>query len=90
MNERIYGIYSIRDRIADSFRSVNLDTNDQTAKRNFAYAVQNTPELQFQSKDLELCRVGSFDAHTGVIMAVTPIEVICRGDEVLNNAQKIS
>ena len=85
MNERVFGIYSLRDRIADVFRSVTLDTNDATARRNFAYAVQNSPELQFQSKDLELCRVGSFDAHTGVISALVPIQVICRGDEVLNH-----
>lgn len=84
MNERVYGIYSLRDRVADVFRSVNLDTNDATARRNFSYAVQNSPELQFQAKDLELCRVGSFDSHSGVITALVPIEVLCRGDEVLN------
>ena len=76
-------MYSLRDRVADAFRSVSLDTNDQTAKRNFSYAVQNSPELEFQSKDLELCRIGSFDAHTGTLVPLTPIQVICRGDEVL-------
>ena len=83
--ERLFGIYSMRDRVADSFRSVNLDINDATARRNFAYAVKNAPELQFQSKDLELCRVGSFDSHTGVVIQMSPIQVICRGDEVLVN-----
>lgn len=86
MNERVIGVYSLRDRTADSFRSITIDTNDMTARRNFAYAVQNSPELQFQSKDLELCRVGSFDVHTGDISALVPIQVLCRGDEVLNNA----
>lgn len=84
--ESILGVYSLRDRTADIFRSVMIDNNDATARRNFAYAIQNSPELQFQSKDLELCRVGNFDTHTGVISAVVPIKVICRGDEVISNA----
>lgn len=86
MNERIFGVFALRDRVADSFRSLMLDSNDATAKRNFAYAVSNSPELQFQSKDLELCRVGNFDSHSGVITAIVPIQVLCRGDEVINNA----
>ena len=85
MNERLFGIYSLRDRVADVFRSVTVDTNDLTAKRNFSYALQNSPELSFQAQDLELCRVGSFDSHTGVITALVPIQVICRGNEVLKN-----
>lgn len=88
MNERVFGVYALRDRVADAFRSVTLDSNDGTARRNFAYAVQQSPELQFQSKDLELCRIGSFDVHSGVITALAPIQVICRGDEVISYDQK--
>lgn len=83
-----YGLYSLRDRVADVFRSVTVDTNDQTAKRNFAYAVNNSPELLFQSKDLELCKVAEFDAHSGVVVPCVPIVVVCRGDEVVKDDQK--
>lgn len=83
-----YGLYSLRDRVADVFRSVTVDTNDQTAKRNFAYAVNNSPELLFQSKDLELCKVAEFDAHSGMVVSCVPIVVVCRGDEVIKDDKK--
>lgn len=83
-----YGLYSLRDRCADVFRSVTVDTNDQTAKRNFSYAVNNSPELLFQSKDLELCKIAEFDAHSGQVMPCVPIVVVCRGDEVIQNDAK--
>lgn len=80
-----FGLYSLRDRLGDVFRSVTVDTNDLTAKRNFAYAVNNSPELLFQSKDLELCKIAEFDAHTGAVMPCVPIQVVCRGEEVINH-----
>lgn len=83
-----FGLYSLRDRLGDVFRSVTVDNNDLTAKRNFAYAVNNSPELLFQSKDLELCKVAEFDVHTGQIIPCVPIMVVCRGDEVIQNDAK--
>ena len=85
-----FGLYSLRDRLADVFRSVTVDNNDMTAKRNFSYAVNNSPELLFQSKDLELCKIAEFDPHTGEVFPCVPIQVVCRGDEVLNDAEKKS
>lgn len=83
-----YGLYSLRDRLGDVFRSVTVDTNDFTAKRNFAYAVNNSPELLFQAKDLELCKIAEFDAHLGTVIPCVPIVVVCRGDEVITNDEK--
>lgn len=85
-----FGLYSLRDRLGDVFRSVTVDTNDMTAKRNFSYAVNNSPELLFQSKDLELCKIAEFDAHSGVVVPCVPIQVVCRGDEVIKDATKKS
>lgn len=80
-----FGLYSLRDRLGDVFRSVTVDNNDLTAKRNFSYAVNNSPELLFQSKDLELCKIAEFDAHSGAVTPCVPIQVICRGDEVVRD-----
>lgn len=81
-------LYSLRDRLADAFRSVTVDSNDMTAKRNFSYAVNNSSELLFQSKDLELCKIAEFDVHTGAVIPCVPIQVVCRGDEVIQNDSK--
>lgn len=83
-----FGLYSLRDRLGDVFRSVTVDSNDLTAKRNFSYAVSNSPDLAFQAKDLELCKIAEFDAHSGVVVPCVPILVVCRGDEVLVDAEK--
>lgn len=78
-------IYALRDRVADRFRSITVDVNDAVAKRNFAFAVANSPELAFQNRDIELCRVGEFDSKKGTIIPCVPIQVVCRGDEVMQN-----
>lgn len=78
-----YRLYALRDRIADRFRSVTVDVNDMVAKRNFAYALNNAPELLWEAKDLELCMIAEFDDVSGVVYPETPIQVVCRGDEVV-------
>lgn len=83
-----FGLYSIRDRVAGSFRSVTLDTNDGTAKRNFTYALNNSPEMLFTARDLELCRLAEFDPASGSIVPCIPLVVVCRGDEVITDAEK--
>lgn len=83
----IIPVYSLRDKIADTFQSCSLDTNDFVAKRNFAYAVNNSQELLFKAKDLELYRVGNFDTTKGVLTPQIPAELVCRGDEVLQDGK---
>lgn len=78
-----YIIYSLRDKVAKNFRSVNLDINDDTARRNLAYAINNSSEMLYQSKDLELYAVGEFDAGSGKIKAIAPARLVCRGDELI-------
>lgn len=83
----ILPIFSMRDKVAESFQSCSLDTNDFVAKRNFSYAVNNSPELLFKSKDLELYRVGVFDTEKGCITPVIPAVLVCRGDEVIQDGK---
>lgn len=83
-----YPVFSLRDKVASSFQSVNLDTNDFVAKRNFAFAVNNSNELLFKAKDLELYKVGEFDTDTGIFEGCSPLIRICSGDEVVNNEKE--
>lgn len=82
-----YKIYSMRDRLADNFRNVFLDVSDAVARRNFTYAVNNSPELAFQSKDLELVCLGEFNDHTGAILCYPAYTIVCRGDEVMTDGK---
>lgn len=80
-----YGVYAIRDRIAENFQSVNVDINDAVARRNFSFAVNNNDNMLFSASDLEFYRIGEFDSHTGVIVPVTPAVLIVRADEVIQH-----
>lgn len=82
---KTYPIFAIRDRVADSFRNLNLDVNEGVARRNFSYAVNNNPELLYQSKDLELYCIGMFDSVSGTIECAKVPILVCRGDEVINH-----
>lgn len=80
-----YGVYAIRDRIAETFQSVNVDINDAVARRNFSFAVNNNDNMLFSASDLEFYRIGEFDPHTGTIVPVTPAVLIARADEVIQH-----
>lgn len=80
-----YGVYAMRDRIAENFQSLNLDINDAVARRNFSFAVNNSENMMFSASDLEFFRIGEFDSYTGVVEPCNPIQLICRADEVIKN-----
>ena len=68
-----YPLYCIRDIKANNFGLPQADTNDQTAERNFSFAI-NQPDglMNYRPQDYDLYRVGEVDTITGVI---TPLQV---------------
>lgn len=79
-----YSMYAIRDKYT-VFMAPQLDMSDESAKRNFAYAINNNPGvMNFSPSDYDFYRVGTFDSKTGEIRPVSPIEFICNGLEVFN------
>ena len=59
-------LYSIRDHKSGFYPPV-VDTNDDTAKRNFSFAMNNNENYAFAPADYDLYYVGSFDSETGLI-----------------------
>lgn len=78
-------IYALRDRVGDSFRQVTVNESDAVVRRDFAFGINNNPNLLFMSKDLELCNIGTIDIKTGFIEPTTPIQVVCRGDALIGD-----
>lgn len=79
-----YSVYAIRDKYTN-FMSPAIDMNDDSAKRNFAFAINNNPGvMNFAPADYDFYRIGVFDSKTGDIRPVQPIEFICNGNEVFN------
>ena len=75
----IYGVYAMRDRVADYYTSFNLDMNDQSAIRNFQLAMADD-SFKFRPSDFELCKLGTFDNITGKLDGALP-SILCVGKE---------
>lgn len=80
-----FKVIGLRDKVAGCFQGITIEINESVAKRNFAYNVNNSSELLFKAKDIELYVIGILDSSTGVITPVSPLERICSGDEVVEN-----
>lgn len=78
-------MFSVRDKLS-GFGWPTIDTNERTAQRNFAAAV-NSPQannMTFAPGDYDLYLVGYFDSETGLL---TPTETsvpqfVCSGSQV--------
>lgn len=68
-------LYSIRDRKV-GFMAPVIDTNDETARRNFSMAVINRDSLYMAfPDDYDLYFVGTFDSESGLVSPVDPVFV---------------
>ena len=77
-----YPIYSIRD-VHVGFMAPRLDSNDQTARRAFAFEVNNQEGvMSFSAKDFDLYKIGYFEQETGQIETILP-ELVVSGVNVL-------
>ena len=78
-----YNVYSLRDKVSNQFRDLTLNLSDDVAKRDLGYAVNNNPQLQYMSKDLELYHVGEFDGDKGIMIPVSPIRMVIQCDQLI-------
>lgn len=83
----IVNMYGIRD-CHTGFMSPQTDLNDETAKRNFAMSVNNNPGvLGFRPGDFDLYYLGQFNTESGELKAITPIEFIVNGANVVGDVK---
>lgn len=78
-----YPVYSYRDAKV-GFGQPIVDSNDLSAKRGFAYAINNSVGVMgFQPGDFDLYHIGTFDSETGMITGQTP-GILATGLSVFN------
>lgn len=82
-------LYCIRDNLS-GFGTPVFDVSDQTAKRNFSYAINNNAELNFCPSDFDLYKVGTFDSETGLFSPTESglPELVVKGSSVFNISNK--
>ena len=78
-------LFSIRDKLA-GFGQPMTDVSEATAKRNFAYAINNNDQLNFSPSDYDLYSVGEFDTDKGVFVPPESglPEFVINGSSVFN------
>ena len=78
-----YPVYSVRD-VQVGFNQPMTDLNDNVAKRNFSFAVNNPDNgvMNFQPKDYDLYRVGEFDTESGLLIPESVPVLVVNGASV--------
>lgn len=84
-------MFSIRDKLA-GFAWPQVDTNNDTAVRNFAFAINNGDPslLNFSPGDYDLYLVGYFDSEKGIFESTESgiPEFVISGTNVFNKGDK--
>lgn len=93
-------ITALRDRVADRFLNINLDSNTKTACRGFVNALASVADdlnnpIVANPEDFDLMYLGDFDEVSGRVVSndvrvlMTGIEVFNRIKESLNESEDI-
>lgn len=81
-------LFAIKDNKV-GFLAPMVDDNENTAIRNFKYAVSNNDILNFAPSDFDLFRIGEFDTDSGIITALSSPDFICNGINVKEKEDEI-
>lgn len=78
-----YPVYSVRD-VHVGFNPPTTDLNDNVAKRNFSYAINNPDNgvMNFRPQDYDLYRIAEFDTESGLMIPLTVPELVVTGSSV--------
>lgn len=65
----LFGMYSIYDKVAQTYNTPFFQTNDQVAVRSFReLAADATSSLYRSPSDYQLIRIGAFDSDDGQLL----------------------
>lgn len=69
-----FNVYAIKDAL-NGFGTISVDSNDDVATRNFAYAISQGI-LSFASSDYSLYRIGSYNISSGALTPCDPVFIL--------------
>lgn len=82
-------VYAVKDNL-NGFISLTLDDNDQTAVRNFAFAILNPDSIMgFKPDDFDLYHMGTFDLETGCFTQDKMPSLVVRGANIASAYARI-
>lgn len=71
MKDSIFNLYAIKDSL-NGYGTISVDSNDDVATRNFAFAV-SSGILSFAASDYSLFRIGTYNIASGRVEACEPV-----------------
>lgn len=82
MNEQsyVYPVYSIRDCVSGTYGQLMIESNVDTAKRNFRYGCRDGL-MGFSRDDFALYRIGDFDVTNGEFSPCSVPVYVCRASD---------
>ena len=69
----IKGLYTVRDESSGLFMDVQVNINNDTAMRNFDYAMAKNDMMAFRPEDFSLWYIGDYDDLTGIVDSKNPV-----------------
>lgn len=69
-----FNVYAIKDAL-NGFGTLTVDSNDDVASRNFAYAISQGI-LSYAASDYSLYRIGSYNIASGALTPCEPVFIL--------------
>lgn len=80
-NKQIYPVYAIRDAVSGTFGQLMIESNEQTARRNFRYGCRDGL-MDFSRSDFSLYYIGSYDVCSGVFLQDSIPSLVCQASDL--------
>lgn len=79
-NKQIYPVYAIRDAVSGTFGQLMIESNVETARRNFRYGCRDGL-MDFSRADFSLYLIGSYDVHSGIFIQDKLPTLVCQASD---------
>lgn len=79
-NKNIYPVYSIRDAVSGCFGQLLVESNDQTARRNFRYGCREGL-MDYARDDFSLYHIGAYNVDTGEFVPLPIPQLVCKASD---------
>lgn len=79
-SKQIYPVYAIRDAVSGSFGQLLIESNEQTARRNFRYGCREGL-MDYSRDDFSLYFIGRFDVSSGVFLQESIPSLVCKASD---------
>lgn len=79
-NKQIYPVFAIRDAVSGTFGQLMIESNEQTARRNFKFGCRDGL-MDYSRSDFSLYLIGHYDVCSGVFIQDSIPTMVCQASD---------